>query len=119
MPAEYIQKTEFTYSEQHQATLAAAALEGATGRTWTVRCIRHAWLVELEPILKAPSGADLEEALQTAFDQWLEQYNLYCEDGDIDYRNPMFGSIGTDFGFTVTFQNAKKEFGIMIQERGL
>lgn len=115
-----ITRFEQSYDTDIAAQIAAKALCTATGRVWQVNRTQNCvFTVVLEPILKAPSGADLEEALKDALDQWVEQYNLNSDDDDIDFRNPMFGSIGTDYGFTVTFQNANKEFGIMIQERDL
>lgn len=108
---------EQSYDTDIAAQIAARALCTVTGRVWQVKRTQNCvFTLVMEPILKVPGGADMEEILQTAFEQYVGMSQDGAEDGDVDLRDMKIEGIGTDFGFVIVLPRAKKQFGVIIHE---
>ena len=107
------------FDNEHDACVACDTLNKATERTWRVvyrECVYH---VEMEPLLKVPGAADLEEVLQSAFEQYVGMNNACLEDGDLDFRDMQIEVLTDQLGFQIRLPQVKKVFGILIEERDL
>jgi len=114
----------FTHS--HETAVAVAdALKKATERDCRIEGPTHSanenerWVVTLEPVLTAPTCADLEEFIQNAFEQNAEMHCHEADDGEIDLREAKCEALAVHNGFKISLPLAGKAFTVTIEETPL
>lgn len=116
-------RTTFFFATREEAHASADTIKKMTDRDACVKEIRTFdhdgvemnFSVEIEPNLEAPSVAQIEDALQSAWEDWVAQYVQYAEDCDMDLREMTCEAWPNKAGFHFKLPLAGVGFKITIE----